>query len=145
MALASGATIASDRNRMLIKYTTKYLSRAVGEALRPATLPGNLNSKGALRKRRGPLRTKGTALRTPEGFFIALRSPAPRQTTIGLSSAFFGIPHARYVRASVPNPKTRGGRGNQSAVEIKFISEVCVAEFTGNIFRLWETPRWAGL
>jgi len=22
---------------------------------------------------------------------------------------------------------------------------ICVAEFTGNIFRLWETPRWAGL
>jgi len=30
---------------MLIKYTTKYSSRAVGEALRPATLPGNLNPK----------------------------------------------------------------------------------------------------
>jgi hypothetical protein len=32
----------------------KYSYRAVGEVLRPQTLPGNLHTKGALRKRRGP-------------------------------------------------------------------------------------------
>ena len=32
----------------------KYSYRAVGEVLRPETLPGNLHTKGALRKRRGP-------------------------------------------------------------------------------------------
>ena len=49
----------------------KYSYRAVGEVLRPQTLPGNLHTKGALRKRRGPRWTKGAALRTPGGFFYA--------------------------------------------------------------------------
>ena len=39
---------------------TNDSSRAVGEALRPMTLPGNLTYEGALRKRRGPNGQMGT-------------------------------------------------------------------------------------
>tara|TARA_Y100000590_G_scaffold201015_1_gene228399 strand:+ start:557 stop:901 length:345 start_codon:yes stop_codon:yes gene_type:complete len=54
-----------------------YSYRAVGEALRPLTLLGNLTFEGALRKRRGSKRTNGYGSPYSESFFYCLVSNHP--------------------------------------------------------------------
>ena len=53
----------------------KYSYRAVGEVLRPQTLPGNLHTKGALRKRRGPYGQR-VRLSVLGGLFLCLSPTA---------------------------------------------------------------------